>query len=503
MKRWKRRDFLRAAGIGSVAAIAPLMPTLGDAQFESTKRLLLITSPNGSNIPYWRPRRSDGARPESGASLDGLSSDVLAPLLERHRDNLILLDGIDMASCYGEDQHALDGSGEGHHANAALFTGRCGANPATRGELFGTEGGAPLYFHNGPSIDQVLAQTLQGDSAFASVQTSRTWTSYLRDEPRFVSSYRQYGERNPYLSLSDSYNQLFMGFESDGSISDQSARLSVRRERSVSALRGEFQRLRATVPAADRVRLDAHVAGLAEVERRMAAVACRVPGQPPRTLEMHEAMALHSELVAQSFACDRTRVMNYELGMETLNGPRHQAFMESLPGWIPTNTDHHGTSHDSQYDADADTNIAVSQRHFAEGVAEILDLLSAPDDSGNSLMDDTVVVWAMPMSHGGLHTSRGTVAVVAQGKNGPFETGRYHHYGSFDYELLPTDSRPDGEVKCGDLSSCHIDYGCAPNNQLLVSLLNAFGVEGDTFGDDRFSGRLRGLDRFVGPWTRG
>ena len=198
---WKRRDFLRAAGIGSIAALTPLMPTLGDAQFEPTKRLLLITSPNGSNVPRWRPRRSDGSRPESGESLEGLSSDVLAPLLERHRGKLVLLDGIDMASCYGEDGRALAGSGEGHHANAVLFTGRSGANPTTRGELFREgEGGAPLYFHNGPSIDQVLARTLQGTSAFSSVQTSSSWTSYVRDEPRFVSSFRDNGERNT-LSL--------------------------------------------------------------------------------------------------------------------------------------------------------------------------------------------------------------------------------------------------------------------------------------------------------------
>ena len=71
--RWTRRRFLQAAGLStSAAALLPFVPTLRASAQDvgSPKRLVLITSTNGTNLALWRNNGTGAAFPtQVGLSL--------------------------------------------------------------------------------------------------------------------------------------------------------------------------------------------------------------------------------------------------------------------------------------------------------------------------------------------------------------------------------------------------------------------------------------------------
>jgi hypothetical protein len=85
------------------------------------------------------------------------------------------------------------------------------------------------------------------------------------------------------------------------------------------------------------------------------------------------------------------------------------------------------------------------------------------------------------MSHGGLHSSVNPPFVVAQGRNGPWLTGRYLRWGTVDAESPPYNWQSD--------------LGTRPNNELLVSICHGMGLDDvDQIGDSRIeTGPLPGL----------
>ena len=81
-------------------------------------------------------------------------------------------------------------------------------------------------------------------------------------------------------------------------------------------------------------------------------------------------------------------------------------------------------------------------------------------------MTNTVIFWTNEQAKGNNHYRRNMPNVVATGRDGGiFNTGRYI-------------TQPSA----------------IPHNKLLVSLTNAMGIEGDTFGDPKYgTGPITGL----------
>ena len=76
-----------------------------------------------------------------------------------------------------------------------------------------------------------------------------------------------------------------------------------------------------------------------------------------------------------------------------------------------------------------------------------------PEGPG-TLLDNTVVVWLSEITRGNTHSHRDAPFLLAGGAGGAIRTNRYLNF--------------PGEV---------------PHNNLWVSLMNAMGVPGNTFGD--------------------
>lgn len=484
-RRWSRRQFLAAAGIyGSAAALAAMLPELGDARAAGPgpKRLLLINSGNGTVLNQWRPRDGSGNDLPSGSTLPSLTSQILEPL-DHLREKLVLVDGLDMGAAYLDDLSEANisddpnfGGAAGHAAAMTLWTGRRG---------FGQSWSAPNgqgEFPDGPSLDQVIAEHIGSDTAFGSLQLATHSPSY-RDSK--IHSYDLAGtplppESQPHVA----FDTVFSGAESNEA---ELERRKERGRRSLDLLRGDLQRLRGVLPAEDQERLDSHLLHYDRLEQRLDAAAVCTIGEGPGTgLDLQERAAAMNAIVHQAFACDRTRVVNYTLVPEVNNFKN--GLLSFLQGWDEeTFGDDHLLSHLSYFTQDAANVMTAYCRWQATQVAALIDLLAdTPDGVGETMLDNTVVVWGMAMSHGGTHLSRGTPAVIATGANGRITTDRYLRFGDYD---------PDDLGRNATGHNYGSAFACKANNHLLVSLCHAFGLEDvTTFGDPRFAGPLPGLE---------
>lgn len=102
------------------------------------------------------------------------------------------------------------------------------------------------------------------------------------------------------------------------------------------------------------------------------------------------------------------------------------------------------------------TPIGWKRHWYAQQVARYCaELASHMDTDGSTLLDNTLVVWCNEMGTGNSHSKEDLPFVLIGGGAG-FRMGR------------------------------HLDFGGRNHNDLLVSLMNAYGIGGDTFGDPRY-----------------
>jgi hypothetical protein len=454
------------------------MPRLGDAQYTSPKRLILIQTGNGTILENWRSNGT-GAAFRNDQPLPALSGPILAPL-DRHREKLLLLDGLDLSSCYDDDGPSYpDGPSHGHAGASVLWTGVCGGGPD-----FGGDAGE---YPAGPSVDQVIAQGIGADRPYRSLQLG-VWRRPI--DPRGVHSYADGGvPLPPELDPQAVYDRVFGGISADDGA--PAVRESERRRRSLDVLRGELGRLTRELPGEDRARFESHLAGIDALEARIDALGGAVcapglrPGRNSTDADKVASVDAQMDIIKTAFACDLTRVASLTLTPENVWGP-----VSFVPEWVRGLGESHNVSHlttdpSPSVARDAIDSVTGLSKWHATKMAELLDLLASVEEApGETLLDNTVVVWGMAMSQGGYHTNRNTPFVVAHGANGPFRTGRYLRWGSYEQP---------GTGGCPMSGRCHQGAGNEANNRLLTSLCQGFGLDVDRFGDGRFTGALGGL----------
>jgi hypothetical protein len=413
-----RRRFLRGAA-GAFLAL-PMLEAMNTAWAAGTgfpKRFVVFFTANGTVPSAWTPGPNFALSP------------ILQPLAP-HRDDIIVIGGLDMKSSGGD--------GKGHNRGVGcLLTGV---------EPVGGNDGDDSYA-NGISVDQRIAEVAGGDTPFASVELGVHVRSTL---PRGRMVYTGPGEPvppedNPFAA----FTRLFGGFgEDDG----QAEALVARRRSVLDAVMEDFHRLDGRLGSQDRLKLEAHLDAVRGVEQRLDALAgvseaCEPPVQPEsfnhyNASRFPEVGALQMELLVMALACGLTNVASL-MWSTALSGMVHT--------WLGQTLDHHSYSHASD-PASTEALIAIDT-WYAERFADLLARCKEIPEGDGTLLDNTVVFWGSELGKGQPHYCSKIPVVLAGSCGGYFATGQ------------------------------HVQYDAVSHNNLLLNFLEAMDVPDATFGD--------------------
>ncbi|MBX7099015.1 MAG: DUF1552 domain-containing protein [Myxococcaceae bacterium] len=429
--RLSRRRLLLGAS-GAALALPPLEAFAQAAPVP--KRLVLLFTANGTLYEQWAP--ADAAKPAG--------SPILAPLAP-HAADLLPITNLEVTSAKG-------GLGDDHGRGIAhLWTGTA---------MVGQPRGPDPWWAGGPSVDQVAARTLGKDTALASLE--------LAVQPRSAAVFDRMisaGAGQPVPPEVDPLKVFDRLFGARTATPDELRRRRERRTSVLDFVRGELSSLKQQVGRADALRLEAHAESVRAVERRLAllaqAPAC-APFARPNAVDVDdpaqfEALGrLQLDLLALALTCDLTRV-----GSVQYSG----AASPVVYRWLGCTVEHHELSHRADGDADAAAQLLSICTWSSGEVKRLLDALAAVTErDGQRLLDHTVVAWGNELGKGNTHSHARVPFVLAGGRALGLAPGRV------------------------------VDATGHSHNDLLLSLLQAVGVQASSFGDAAFcKGPLPGL----------
>lgn len=472
--RLSRRALLRGAAGTALALpwLEAMQPHAHAAASQAPKRIVVFLTANGVFPERWWPTPSGETpypldKPPAAYYLSGISGGcanspscatvaaldtrqfTMSPTLEpltSHRDDLLILEGIDP-------------SGPGGHAQwGSALTGR-------------------LEQPGGTSLDQVIAEQIAGSTKFKSLQLG-----VKNDQQGGAHGTASWYAAGKPAQAENNPQTVFERVFSEVGAPDQSAieRLRARRKSVLDGAAEQAAVLQKQLGRADALKLQNYFESIRDVEARLQNVAtgvsCQRPLLSPPTGEewwsdlnnFPAVLSAQLDLLAMSFACDLTRVATVEIG--------YASTRMTLP-WLGIDQEYHeGLGHAVDADMAAQNNIAKVDHWHAMQVAGFIERLKAIPEGAGSVFDNTVILWVGELAKGNTHESRNMPCLLAGSAGGFFKTGRYIRFprdGS-----APLQPYPRGRW----------------SNDLSLTLLHSMGLSATSFGDpSMFSGAIDAL----------
>jgi hypothetical protein len=441
--RLSRRMLLRGSSLAATAAI-PLLDaerSLGQTTTAAPTRLVIFTTPNGTRANLFWPTGT-----ETSFTLNTLTS-VLQPL----KSKLTFLKGVRLNA-------AVQARGAGSmHARGT--GGMLTARPLGAGS-FTSFAGNTSGWGTGQSIDQYLVQQLAPPTPFKSLHVG----VHVRDtEVRARISYAAANQPiPPREDPKDVFSALFgnAGGTPGGAGADPAlTRLWAQRKSVFDATLAETQKLQAKVGKEDWTKLQAHIAGMRDVEQRLvgspgsmppaSTANCSEPTLSAVDLQNDDQYAaagqLQMDLAAAALACDQTRILTLQWSYSE---------SEHLFRFLNVNGSHHVISHDNSATANAAYDTIATW--YTQQFSYFLNKLDSYKEGAGTLLDNCIVLWTSEIGDGITHDLTTLPCLLAGSAGGRIRAGRFLDF---------TSNRRD-------------------NNQMLISLAHAMGAEDlMTFGD--------------------
>jgi hypothetical protein len=443
-----RRTVLRGLGTALalpwLEAMAPLLPPArarAAGLDPRPRRMAFLYVPNGVHMPEWTPKQ-EGPAFELPAILK-----PLAPF----RDDLLVLTGLtqDNANAKG------DGGGDHARALAAFLTG---VHPRK------TDG---ANIQAGISVDQVAARKVGDLTRFPSLELGCDPSAQAGNcdsgySCAYSSNISWSSETTPLAKEVNPrlvFDRLFG--DADPGVGSAPARRRKHRQSVLDHVSEDARRLRDRLGATDRRKLDEYLTSVREIERRLAAAA-KPPADAPRDVtrpagvpsDYAEHIRLMADMIALAFQADLTRVITFVLANEGSN--RSYNHLGVADG-------HHELSHHGR-DPEKQSKIQKINTFHVEQFAYLLQRLKAtPDGEGQSVLDNSMVVYGSGIADGDAHNHNDLPILLAGRGAGTIKSGRHVRY-------------PDQ----------------TPLNNLFLALLDRMDARVDALGDS--TGTLQGLD---------
>ena len=425
-KHLSRRTFLRGAGVTlALPLLDSMVPAYTPLRLSAATprtRLGCFYVPHGATMYKWTPEG-----PERGFTF----SEILAPL-EKYRDRVTVVSNLFHQSATGAD------AGAEHARSAAIYL----------------SGGMPQKnaVRVGVTMDQIAAAQIGQDTPLPSLELGIEDASLSCGAGYGCAYFNTISWRTATapLPVENSPQAVFEKLFGDGGTAEQ--RLTRKREdRSIlDSIRQQALALQNGLPATDRVRVEAYLDDIREIERRIKTVLERgetgtVPEAPVGTPEAFEDhVKLMYDLLALAWQSETTRVSTLMYAKDL--SPASYPNSGNRGGF-------HGASHHANVRERMDQFAQINRYHVQMFEYFVAKLAATPDGDG-TLLDHAMMMYGSSMSNGNQHDHGPLPLILVGGASGQLQGNRH---------LNP--SKP------------------VPMSNLLLGMLDKLGVHQESFGD--------------------
>ena len=411
-----RRTLLRGAGACLALPLLEAMHTpRAQAQEAKVQRFIGFFYPNGTDPGKWNPKAgalSASTLTECLKDLGGFEAEGIWPAAPALFQDVTVVTGIDHSGVCVDI----------HMPSMALSAHKGVANAYTPPE---------------PTLDQYLAERLQGTTPYRNLALSATGST---DIGQGNISFRGSGQvetvnRNP--------KQLFDTlFGNKNAMADPNLAKRAKRDQSVlDAVKEDHARLSARLGVADQQRLAQYFEAISELEKQVNANSgggsgCSTPTAPTTGGNWHSKSKQFIDLLVLAMACDLTRVVTLQYSdswgvdysdYSILSGK------ESLGKWSDHFISHKLDDTDRATDLDgldraeaqriADARVVATSRFKVRRFAYLLNALKNVTTPTGTLLDESLVMYCSENGDGDSH-ARKNMPVLLAGHAGAFQTGR-------------------------------------------------------------------------------
>ena len=475
--RINRRTVLRGAGglsIGLPFLSAMLAPGRSHADETTPTRLLVFYHPGGTLLDRWRP---------TGTETSFTLQPMMAPLTP-FLDRLVFVDGVDMAITQIGNGHPHSRGMAGVLTGQQLLPGNLNTN------------GGNASFAAGASIDQVIGAQISTGLRFQSLEVSSGWSTGIsaggQPHPGNIINYQAPktagGTATPVPPSTDPLNTFNRVFAGVGGDADANAKELAWGTSVLDGLKEDFDRLMPLLGAEDKAKLEAHLAFVNEAKlglQQGVSSTCMAPTNVNSTpgyyddpiadgvsrgdidggsnaiitgAKVPEKGKIMTDLLVSALACDLTRVGTMQ--WSDSEAKFMLGFLKDSTG-ASLKDHHHGYQHDRGFQPEA---LEIIYRFYTENLAYLLQRLDSIQESNGTLLDNTLVLSVSELQAPENHGQSNMPFLLAGKAGGRLTTQRW------------------------------LKVPSQPHNNLLVSVLNLFGLPDAKFGHpDYCTGPLAGL----------
>lgn len=436
-----RRELFRGAAAGAATLAAMASRPARAQSVDTPKRVIFVHYGQGTVMEQFVPEGDEHA-----FSLPFIT----APLTD-WTDRCVFLCGVDnLMPRYNTVGNAHD------NAQYTIFSGR----------PFPVQDSARLSAA-GPTIDQVIAERISGDTPFGRLDFMVGGSS----ADGFITGGRFWVDRDDPVVAFNEPEIASLRIFGDTSISEADAwALRARRSSVLDAVLDTFRMAERRVGSEGRARLDAHKEKLFALEQRISGGVgeCSAPGFVAPTgydftYDDDISAPAMNDLLVTALSCDYARVATLDY-----SNTHDHAFpwLWAANGGPIVDTGVWDNWH-AMVHADFQPGMEHVYRWYVENLVDLLErLASTTDADGDNMLDTTLVVFLSEFSSG-RHWNT-SLPVILAGHLGGVETGRFVNHMTLD----PATFQESGGYA----------YSGVTTNQLFTSLLHMLGFDDETFG---------------------
>jgi len=475
--RIDRRTLLRGAGgiaVGLPFLSAMLAPGRSHADDTTPVRLIIFYNPGGTLLDKWRPMGS-----ESSFTLQPMMSS-LTPFLDR----LVFVDGVDLSITKIGNGHPHSRGMAGVLTGQQLLPGNLNTNGGNAG------------FAAGASIDQVIAASISKGLRFPHLAVSAGWSTGItaggQPHPGNIISYqapsRAGGQATPVPPATDPLGTLKNVFSGVGGDATANAAVKAWDKSILDGVQADYKRIMMRLGGEDRAKLEAHLALIDQAQKGLeqtVASTCTAPTTIDPTAGYYDDPIAQgvsrgaadggsasittgakvplkgdamTDLLVASLACDLTRVGTMQYSDS--EAKFMLGFLKDSSG-ASLKDHHHGYQHDRGFQPQA---LEIIYTFYMQKFASLLQKLDAVKESNGSLLDNSLVISLTEIQMPDNHAQNNMPFILAGKAGGKLKSQRW------------------------------LKVKSQPHNNLLVSILNLFGLPDTKFGHpDYCTGPLAGL----------